>query len=70
MKSNFTATKIVELIESRTMEGDGKEFPFREVTWYHDKYGILKAIHDPCGLWTYSSGLVYLSKISKQAVQQ
>ena len=44
-------SKIIEVIFTEVVEGDGtQENPFREVRYYHDRYGTLIFRDDPKAL--------------------
>lgn len=42
------SARIVEVIETVSIRGNGADKPFREVVQYWDKDGVLIAERDPC----------------------
>lgn len=46
--SNFRVTKVIQVIETQCLEGEGtNENTYRIVTYYHDLEGRLLAVSDP-----------------------
>lgn len=43
------SAKVIEVIETISLHGNGDSTPIREVTQYWSKEGILLAEKDPCG---------------------